>query len=141
MAVLAAVSGNKSPDDVVTVANNLAKAHGEELLVLHAISEESFEQRAESTDDYFRDDAVHDAKQVAQRIVKETLGNTDGVRLLGRIGTPASAILDTIEERNPTYIVIGSRKRTPVGKALLGSTTQSVMLHTDVPVVAVPEEE
>ncbi|WP_396611303.1 universal stress protein [Haloferax sp. S1W] len=141
MAILAAVSGKKSPDQVVTVANDLAKAHGEELLVFHAISEELFEQRSELADDYFRDDAVHDAKQVARRVVEETVGDTDGVTLLGQIGAPAASLLETIEEKSPSYVVIGSRKRTPVGKALLGSTTQSVMLHTPVPVVAVPTDE
>lgn len=140
MAVLAAIDGNETPDRVVSVANDLAIAHDEELVVLHVIGEETYEQRSESTDDYFRDDATHDAKQVARRVVRETLGTESGARCIGRIGTPAKGILDAIESEDPSYVVIGSRRRTPVGKALLGSTTQSVLLHTDVPVVAIPDE-
>lgn len=139
MAIVAAVKGNDTPDRVVEVANDLATAHDEELLVLHVIAEEVFEQRSESTDDYFREDAVHDAKQVANRVVRETLGTTDEATMLGRIGSPATSLLEVMESREPSYVVIGSRKRTPVGKALLGSTTQSVMLHTSTPIVAVPD--
>jgi len=139
MAIVAAVKGNDAPDRVVEVANDLATAHDEELLVLHVIAEEVFEQRSESTDDYFREDAVHDAKQVANRVVRETLGTTDEATMLGRIGSPATSLLEVMESREPSYVVIGSRKRTPVGKALLGSTTQSVMLHTLTPIVAVPD--
>jgi nucleotide-binding universal stress UspA family protein len=140
MAILAAVKGEDAPDRVVAVANDLANAHDEELLVLHVITEESFEQRAASTDDYYREDAVHDAKQVARRVAEETLGTSESVTPLGRIGTPASGVLETIEAEDPSYVVLGSRKRSPVGKALLGSTTQSVLLDATVPVVTVSDE-
>ncbi|MFB6222960.1 MAG: universal stress protein [Haloarcula sp.] len=140
MTVLAAVDGTETPDRVVSVASDMATAHGEELVVLHVIPEETYEQRSESTDDYFRDDAIHDAKQIGRRVVRETLGSENDATYIGRIGTPGAGILDAIESEEPSYVVLGSRKRTPVGKALLGSTTQSVLLHTDVPVVAIPDE-
>jgi len=140
MTVLAAVDGTETPNRVVNVANDMATTRGEELVVLHVISEETYEQRSESTDDYFRDDAIHDAKQIGRRVVRETLESENGATYIGRIGSPGKGILDAIESEEPSYVVLGSRKRTPVGKALLGSTTQSVLLHTDVPVVAIPDE-
>lgn len=140
MTVLVAVNETEVANRVITVANDLADAHDEELVVLHVITEETFERRSETTDDYFRDDATHDAKQIAGRLVEEALGSTDGVTLEGRVGTPASTILDVVESKDVSYIVVGSRKRSPVGKALLGSTTQSILLHVDTPVVAVPDE-
>ncbi|WP_267643394.1 universal stress protein [Haloarchaeobius amylolyticus] len=50
-------------------------------------------------------------------------------------------ILDAAEDVGAEQIVIAGRKRTPVGKALFGSTTQSVLLRSDIPVVVtgVPE--
>jgi len=140
MTVLAAVNGKETPDRVLSVANDIAMNHDEELRVLHVISEEMYEDRSESTDDYFRDDAVHDAKQVVRRVARETLGGDEHITPIGRVGSPAEGILDAIDSEDPSYIVLGSRKRTPVGKALLGSTTQSVLLHTSVPVIAVPDE-
>jgi len=49
----------------------------------------------------------------------------------------ADAILDHAERIDADIIVLGSRKRTPVGKFLLGSTTQRVLLDASVPVLVV----
>ncbi|SDC38217.1 Universal stress protein family protein [Sanguibacter gelidistatuariae] len=49
----------------------------------------------------------------------------------------ADAILDHAERSEAEAIVIGSRKRSPVGKFLLGSTTQRVLLDAAVPVLVI----
>ncbi|SMY12718.1 universal stress protein [Brevibacterium jeotgali] len=50
----------------------------------------------------------------------------------------AEELLD-LEDENPeiTMIVIGSRKRSAVGKLIMGSTGQRIILGSSVPVVAV----
>lgn len=50
-------------------------------------------------------------------------------------GDTVADILDVAEEQDADAIVLGGRKRSPVGKALFGSVTQSVILETDLPVV------
>lgn len=51
---------------------------------------------------------------------------------------PADAVLDEIRERpDINRLVIGVRRRSPVGKALLGSLSQRLLLEAPVPVVAV----
>jgi len=45
------------------------------------------------------------------------------------------SILDHAEEQDVASLVLGGRKRSPAGKALFGSVTQSVILNTDRPVV------
>lgn len=47
------------------------------------------------------------------------------------IGDPANAILQVAGERDVDAIVVGPRKRSPVGKALFGSVTQKVILEAD----------
>ncbi|MFD2840864.1 universal stress protein [Populibacterium corticicola] len=53
----------------------------------------------------------------------------------------ADAILDHAERINAEIIVLGSKKRTPVGKFLLGSTTQRVLLDAPVPVLVIKASE
>ena len=46
-------------------------------------------------------------------------------------GEPADAILRLADEQDADMIVVAGRKRTPTGKVLFGSVTQSVILGTD----------
>jgi nucleotide-binding universal stress UspA family protein len=50
---------------------------------------------------------------------------------------PAEAVLDEIKEHDVSRLVIGVKRRSPVGKALLGSVSQRLLLDSPVPVVAV----
>ncbi len=49
----------------------------------------------------------------------------------------AAEVLDAAEESNAELIVIGMRRRTPVGKLIMGSTSQRILLEADCPVLAV----
>jgi hypothetical protein len=47
-------------------------------------------------------------------------------------------VLDALEERpDVTRLVIGLKRRSPIGKAVLGSTSQRLLLESPVPVLAV----
>ena len=54
-------------------------------------------------------------------------------------GDATEDILDEAEEFDVDAIVLGGRKRSPAGKAIFGSVTQSVILNTDRPVVVTGE--
>ncbi|MBX0324128.1 universal stress protein [Halomicroarcula sp. F13] len=56
-------------------------------------------------------------------------------------GDPAAAILEIADERDADLIVVAGRKRTPTGKVLFGSVTQSVILGTNRPVLVCSGEE
>ena len=49
----------------------------------------------------------------------------------------AEAVLDVLSGVDAELLVIGARRRSPVGKLFLGSVTQSIILHADVPVLVV----
>jgi nucleotide-binding universal stress UspA family protein len=55
-----------------------------------------------------------------------------------RLGTPASGILDYAEENDVDLIAMATAGRTGPSRFLLGSTTERVVRHADVPVLAVP---
>lgn len=53
-------------------------------------------------------------------------------------GDPSEEIIRMADREHVDYVVIGVRKRSRVGKLLLGSTSQSVLLGASCPIVAVP---
>ncbi len=59
------------------------------------------------------------------------------VREFVRGNDPADDVLTVAQERDATLIVIGVRRRSPVGKLLLGSNSQAILLNADCPVLAV----
>ena len=59
------------------------------------------------------------------------------VRQLVRDADPASDLIAVANEEDADLIVIGLRRRSPVGKLILGSNAQSVLLEAPCPVLAV----
>lgn len=49
----------------------------------------------------------------------------------------SEALLDLADKSRATLLVIGSRRRRPVGKLILGSVVQRVLLDADIPVLVV----
>lgn len=49
----------------------------------------------------------------------------------------ATAILDLADELDASVLVLGSRKRRPIGKLILGSTVQRVLIESMIPVLVV----
>ena len=78
--------------------------------------------------------------------VRNLLGQTatvlDEARLAIRIGRsqlndPSDAIVQVAQEHDASLLVLGLRRRTPVGKLILGSLAQRVLLEATCPVLAV----
>jgi nucleotide-binding universal stress UspA family protein len=59
------------------------------------------------------------------------------VRDFARGNEPAEDLIEVAEKEGAALIVIGLRRRTPVGKLLLGSNAQEILLRADCPVLAV----
>lgn len=54
-------------------------------------------------------------------------------------GDPAETIIETADDLDADAIVVAGRKRSPAGKALFGSVSQSVILGSDRPVIVCGE--
>jgi len=53
---------------------------------------------------------------------------------------PAEDIIAVAQEVSADFIVIGLRRRSPVGKLILGSNAQRILLEAPCPVLAVKAE-
>ncbi len=67
----------------------------------------------------------------------ESSGVTYEVRQLARGFEAAEDLVSVAEANDAVLIVIGLRRRTPVGKLILGSNAQRVLLDAHCPVLAV----
>jgi len=133
MTILTAIDRDPGCKGVVETAHELATSMGMELVILHVVPEDEDEDAARAE---------------IEDIVTSAIGTLDGVDL--RImpeqtrrdlptGRTANHILQVAEELKPDYIVIGSRKRTGLGKILLGSVSKLILANADVPVVTVEQ--
>lgn len=141
MTILAAVDGEPGSEKVVATASDLAENHGEELVVLHVMPQEEYERQQDASPELTLDRAQGNARDTAGEVVVEELGRTDGVTVRGEVGDVEETILGVADALDARYLVLGSRRKSPVGKALFGSTTQALLLDADCPVVCVPEME
>jgi nucleotide-binding universal stress UspA family protein len=87
----------------------------------------------------FDDEASQAAESELQRVHDEL--NGDGleleVRQLVRGNEPAEDLISVANETDADLIVIGLRRRTPVGKLILGSNAQRILLDAPCAVLAV----
>jgi nucleotide-binding universal stress UspA family protein len=92
-----------------------------------------------------RGDSLVDARYAHEDEMQQVQARLEsaGVPLVVRrdvVPEIADAVLDAAREEGATLIVVGVRHRSPVGKMLLGSVAQRVILDAACPVLAVKPE-
>lgn len=169
MSIVAAIGGEHEQDRIVETGYELAEAFDDDLVVLHVMEQEKFEDirgrheivppvmvpggdvttglayasSERSLSEYNLEDASADAEGVARECLENTLAEEHRARIttVGRVGDPKTEIVDEAAQRDAQFIVVGGRKRTPVGKAIFGSVSQGVILEADRSVVSIAREQ
>ncbi|MBF4163361.1 universal stress protein [Nocardioides acrostichi] len=114
MSILVAVTDSAEGRAALRAAQGEAELLGQPLYVLNLALRPLAEQRM-------------DLPEGAEIIERSGRGDRD----------PAQAVLDEVEQHDISRLVIGIKRRTPVGKALLGSVSQRLLMECPVPVLSV----
>lgn len=139
MTIVAAVDRASHARRVVEEAVILANAFDDSIHIVHVLSRSEFVEMEETnvseTGDAIDLNRVREiAASVAEEAIKDVNASADAV---GLVGDASDEIVRYADENDAKYIVVGARKRSPVGKAVFGSVTQSILLNSRQPVVAI----
>ena len=121
----------RSPEGraALTRALEEAELRGGELLVVHSMrggERDELEQVMSYREEFEQLEARLRDSGVRYRLIEYARGNA-----------PAEDLLQAAKDEDADMIVIGIRRRSPVGKLILGSNAQDILLHADSAVLAV----
>lgn len=105
---------------------DLARAEGRALVVVNATRGDALVDRRYAHDAHIAD--------LEQQLLAEGIDITVRHDAVPDI---ADAVLAAASDVDAALVVVGVRRRTPVGKLLLGSVAQQVILEAECPVLAV----
>jgi len=129
MKILVGIDGSNTSQEALLLAIKNAIAFGGELMAVTSMTtgtpEENEEIRAAET-------TLAQAKSVA-----EEAGVTCSTHLLIRGNSAGEDIVDFAAENEVGLIVVGIKRRSRVGKILMGSSAQFVILKAQCPVLTV----
>lgn len=121
----------KSPEGEAALEHGIAEARlrGARVVVVHSMRGGQRDE-AEQSIAYRRE-----LEAVRARLLAE--GVDGDVRELVRGQSPDDDVLQAARDVDAELIVIGIRRRSPVGKLVLGSNAQDILLSAECPVLAV----
>lgn len=143
MTVVVGIDPEDESAHVLEAANHLASRLDTDLEVVYVLGQSEFMDLQRTSVSETADGVDPDeVRAVATEMVREAAEDVlDEFEAVGLVGDAASELLNRADDRDAEYVVVGVRKRSPVGKAVFGSVSQDVMLSSDRPVVAVPVPE
>lgn len=144
MVVIAAVDNRETESAVVNEAYTIADALNEPLHVVHVLNQSRFQELEQtSLDETGQTIEVEAIRDMAGKIADDIASGAIDTEYtaVGLVGNPAEEVLKYAGREDTSYIAIGGRKRSKVGKVLFGSVTQSILLSAESPVLTVMSDD
>jgi len=137
MVIVAAVDRSDRSGTVFAEAVDLAEAFEEPVHVVHVMSVSGYIDHQGLGGESREQIDTRSIKEIATEIADRAIHDCDvSVKAVGLEGKAAAQIVKYAEEHDARYVVMSARKRSPAGKAIFGSVTQSVLLNASCPVVS-----
>jgi nucleotide-binding universal stress UspA family protein len=138
--ILVAVDGSEGSRKAARFAIELARSSNARLVLLSVLERPTIVPFGPL--DGFAFSRMESEEQLsAVRKMLDEIGHElspEKVDKLVEFGTPAEVIVEQSEKLGADLVVLGSRGHGPVGRWLLGSTTDRVVHHSHAPVTVVP---
>ena len=139
---LAGLDGSEASTRAASYAAEQAKHTGAALILAHAIEWSGFDVMGveELADRHnIRDAEIEHAEQEILKPVLTLLSDQVGdVQSIIHHGHPAKTLLALINERKVDHVYVGRHGSTRLAIAIVGSTTNSIIQASPVPVTVVP---
>lgn len=137
MTIVAGVERLDHESNAVIEGRKHADAFGEDLHIVHVLSQSAFyDIEQDSLSDTGKTVPVDDVRAFAEEKAGEVASRTtDDFEAVGLVGDAGDELVRYANEQDASYICVGGRRRSAVGKALFGSVTQDVLLNAECPVV------
>ncbi len=129
MKILVGYDGSNSAKEALNLAKTHAKAFGASVAVATSMEKGTEGQREEITE-------VEKGLEWAKSLFDEN-EITCATHLLIRGMSPGEDIVEFAKENQVDEIIVGVKRRSKVGKLLMGSTAQYIILEAPCPVVSV----
>lgn len=136
MVIVAAVDNSNRADEVIRQAKTLAEAFDDTIHVVHVLTRSEFVNLGRTQAEEGDSVDMETIKNVAATIAKDAATSIEGsFEAVGLMGSPAEKVVDYAAKQEARYITIAGRKRSPAGKVIFGSVSQSILLNAECPVV------
>ena len=129
MKILVGIDGSNTSKEALQLAIQNAEAFGAELMVVTSMTTGTPEENEEIR--------AAEAKLAEAKSTAEGAGVTCSTHLLIRGNSAGEDIVVFAEENEVALIVVGIKRRSRVGKILMGSSAQFVILKAPCPVLTV----
>jgi nucleotide-binding universal stress UspA family protein len=134
--ILVPTDGSDAPERAMAQALALAETFDADLHLLHVIDTRRYDTSIESAVEPLRTEG----ERYLDRLVEMAAGTEVPLTTAIETGRPARAILAYVDAHGVDLVVVGTRGEGGLPRRLLGSVTEYVATHADVPVHVVPAD-
>jgi nucleotide-binding universal stress UspA family protein len=135
-AILCPVDGSEGSEKGLAYASLLARLTGASIVVVVAFDPPvAIRRRGILQVEYARGEMEEEATELAAEAVKLLTERGHSARSVVVRGDPVMAILETAEDEHADLIVMGRRGLGPLAGILMGSVSEKVARHAEIPVV------
>ncbi|MFA9430209.1 universal stress protein [Egicoccus sp. AB-alg2] len=138
MSIVVCTPGGPAQDALVEAGQEQARQAGRDLVLVRHVKLPGFEHDVDQEMTAAAD--VRTQLEATATTVSERGVSCRALVVTSGDDNPSTALLEAVADAEASLLVIGIRARSRVGKLLLGSTTQDLLLAAGRPVLCVPVE-